>query len=137
MCPMHADVYVIASLRGVKRHFSKAVRKNKRFEKTLSRSTFLRSLRHFLARAAMLSAALGALLYAGDSTVFHLRAASNRNPYGSVMVTHYYAVLQKNGKTAFLFDPPAPQACVSALFPHAGLDPCWYLSRHPEQRTDI
>jgi hypothetical protein len=26
---------------------------------------------------------------------------------------------------------------VHALFPHAGALPCWYLSRHPEQRTDI
>jgi hypothetical protein len=97
----------------------------------------LRSLKHFLARGALLIAGLAVLLYAGDYMVFHFRAASNRTPYSSVMVTHYYAVLQKNGKTAFLFDPPAPQACVSALFPHAGLDPCWYLSRHPEQRTDI
>jgi len=45
--------------------------------------------------------------------------------------------LQKNGKTQFIFDPPAPETCVHALFPHAGMQPCWYLSRHPEQRTNI
>jgi hypothetical protein len=52
-------------------------------------------------------------------------------------VSHYYAVKQKNGKTQFIFDPPAAENCVHALFPHAGCDPCWYLTRHPEQRTDI
>jgi hypothetical protein len=77
------------------------------------------------------------LAFGLDYGVFRIRAASNLNAYGSVMVNHYYAVLQKNGKTQFIFDPPAPQTCVNAMFPHQGLLPCWYLSRHPEQRTDI
>jgi len=88
---------------------------------------------------ATLLGLLGAviLIYGVDFTVFRIRAALNRNAYGSVTVTHYYAVLQKNGKTQFIFDPPAPEACVNALFPHLGSPPCWYLTRHPEQRTDI
>ena len=77
------------------------------------------------------------LAYGLDYAVFRVRAAINRNAYGSVTVNHYYAVLQKNGKTQFIFDPPQAQTCVHALFPHAGWLPCWYLSRHPEQRTDI
>jgi hypothetical protein len=87
--------------------------------------------------AAVLTVMLAALVYAGDYAVFRLRVARNWNPYGSVTVTHYYAVLQKNGKTQFIFDPPQPWSCVHSLFPHAGSLPCWYLSRHPEQRTDI
>jgi hypothetical protein len=77
------------------------------------------------------------LLFCADFLLFRLRVATNRNPYGSVVVSHYYAVLQKNGKTQFIFDPPAPENCVNAFFPHSGMKPCWYLSRHPEQRTDI
>lgn len=72
-----------------------------------------------------------------DYAVFRVRVAMKWNAYGSVVVNHYYAVLQKSGKTEFIFDPPAPWTCVHALFPHAGWQPCWYLSRHPEQRTDI
>jgi len=83
----------------------------------------------------LLGAAL--LTFAVDFGVFRLRVASNRNPYGSVIVSHYYAVQQKNGKTQFIFEPPAPYPCVNALYPHAGLPPCWYLQRHPEQRTNI
>lgn len=78
-----------------------------------------------------------ALAYGVDYGLFRIRVATNRNAYGSVTVNHYYAVLQKNGKTQFIFDPPAAETCVNALFPHEGLLPCWYLSRHPDQRTDI
>jgi hypothetical protein len=77
------------------------------------------------------------LAYGVDFAVYRIRVATNRSPYGSVMVTNYYAILQKNGKTQFIFEPPQPETCVNALFPHSGMRPCWYLSRHPEQRTDI
>lgn len=77
------------------------------------------------------------LVFASDYAVFQFRVATNRNAYGSVTVQHYYAVLQKNGKTEFLFDGPQPWTCVNALFPHQGSLPCWYLSQHPEQRTNI
>jgi hypothetical protein len=99
------------------------------------------NLRETLRRTflAVLLSVLGAaiLAFGADFAVFRMRVATNRNPYGSVVVSHYYAVVQKNGKTQFIFDPPQPQSCVHALFPHAGQQPCWYLSRHPEQRTDI
>ena len=72
-----------------------------------------------------------------DFALFRVRVATNRNAYGSVTVSHYYAVLQKNGKTQFIFEPPGPESCVHALFPHSDALPCWYLSRHPERRTDI
>lgn len=77
------------------------------------------------------------LTYGVDLGLFRLRVATNRDPYGSVVVSRYYAVLQKNGKTQFIFDPPGPETCVNALFPHSGMQPCWYLSRYPEQRTNI
>jgi hypothetical protein len=79
----------------------------------------------------------GLLAFAVDFALFRMRVSGNRNPYGSVWVSHSYAVLQKNGKTEFIFDPPQPESCVHALFPHSGMQPCWYLSRHPERRTNI
>jgi hypothetical protein len=78
-----------------------------------------------------------ALTFLVDYGIFRFRAATNRGAFGSVTVRHYYAVLQKSGKTTFMFDPPQPWTCVNALFPHGGYLPCWYLARHPEQRTDI
>jgi hypothetical protein len=88
--------------------------------------------------AGFLSAlALTAFSYAVDYVVFRDRVAANRRPYGQVTVSSYDAVLQKNGKTEFLFYTPEAQTCVNALFPRAGYVPCWYLQRHSEQRTNI
>lgn len=77
------------------------------------------------------------LAFLVDYSVFRLRAFTGRQAYGSVVVRRYYAVLQKNGKTVFIFNPPEPWTCVNSLFPHGGYQPCWYLAQHPEQRTDI
>ena len=55
------------------------------------------------------------------------------NPFGSVIVSRYYVIPKKNGKTEFLFQAPELQKCVHSLFPHQGYPPCWYLSRRPEQ----
>jgi hypothetical protein len=84
---------------------------------------------------ALAGAAL--LTFGLDFAVLRLREATNRNAYGSVVVNHYTAVLQKDGKTTMTFDPPQPWTCVNSLFPHQGYLPCWYLSKHTDQRTDI
>lgn len=94
-------------------------------------------LRRMFLGTVLAALALLALAFVADYAVFRVRVAINRSPYDTVTVTHYYAVQQKNGKTAFLFDPPGEETCVNALFPHEGSSPCWYLKRHPEQRTDI
>jgi hypothetical protein len=80
---------------------------------------------------------VSALVYGLDYAIFRIRAVTRHDAYGSVIVNHYTAVLQKNGKTTLTFDPPQPWTCVNALFPHQGWLPCWYLTRHPDQRTDI
>jgi hypothetical protein len=105
-------------------------------------STALRDrIKRFLKRliAIGLSSAMGLILlaYAVDYGVFRYRVAANRQPLGQITVTRYDAVLQKNGKTEFIFNPPEAQTCVNALFPRAGYAPCWYLQRHTEQRTNI
>jgi hypothetical protein len=77
------------------------------------------------------------IAYVADYCVFRYRLSANRQPFGSVTVEHYDAVAHKDGKAELIFDPPVQQTCVNAVFPHAGNPPCWYLSRHAEQRTDI
>lgn len=98
-------------------------------------------IKHLLKRvtAVGISSALGvtALAYTVDYLVFRHRVATNRQPFGQVTVTTYDAVLQKSGKTQFIFNPPETQTCANALFPREGFPPCWYLQRHSEQRTDI
>jgi hypothetical protein len=71
----------------------------------------------------------GAILYVADYA--SVRLAPDR--FGSVVVTRYYVIPKKNGKTEFVFQPAQLQQCVHSLFAHEGYLPCWYLSRHPEQ----
>ena len=94
-------------------------------------------IRRFVLAVLFSVVAASVVAFSLDFIVFRIRVAANKNPYGSVTVNHYYAVLMKNGKTQFIFDPPAPETCVHALFPHSGSMPCWYLTRHPDRRTDI
>jgi len=96
----------------------------------------VRLRRSFFATILALAAAV-ALAFVVDFLIFRIRVAANWNPYGSVTVDHYYAVAQKSGKTEFMFDPPQAQPCSHSLFPQSGYQPCWYLSRHPEQRTNV
>lgn len=99
------------------------------------------SIKHSLKRIVVIgfSSLLGITLlaYAIDYAVFRYRLVTNRQPFGQITVTTYDAVAQKNGKTEFLFNPPEPQTCANAIFPRAGYQPCWYLQRHTEQRTNI
>ena len=103
----------------------------------ISASDLKRRLRRIFVTSILAVVGAVALTYGGDYLVLRVRAATNRNAYGTVTVNHYTAVLQKNGKTTLTFDPPQPWTCVNSLFPHQGWLPCWYLSRHPDQRTDI
>jgi hypothetical protein len=98
-------------------------------------------IRHFLKRliAGIFLSVLGlaAAAYAVDYAVFRYRVAEDRQPFGQITVSRYYAIEQKSGKTQFIFQPPEAQSCVHSLFPRASFVPCWYLQRHTEQRTDI
>jgi len=94
-------------------------------------------LKRILGIAVLALAALAVAVYVLDYAVFRIRVAANWNPYGSVTVEPYDAVAQKSGKTEFIFQDPQPQTCIHALLPHSGYTPCWYLTRHPEPRTDI
>jgi hypothetical protein len=103
----------------------------------IPKNTLSSRLRSGLLATVLVLASLAVLAYGIDYLVFRYRVASNGHPFGFVTVQSYYAVGQKNGKTEYLFDPPQPQTCIHSLFSHAGYAPCWYLSRHSEQRTDI
>ena len=89
--------------------------------------------------AALSLAALGLLAilaYAGDYAVYRISIGRN-TAYGSVTVSQYYAIQEKNGRTEYVFGSTQDQTCVNSLFSHQGLRPCWYLRRHPEQQVQI
>ena len=73
------------------------------------------------------------LLYGGDYSIFRLR----HSPTGTVTVRRYLAIQEKANRVEYVFNGEQNQTCVQSLFPHMGSTPCWYLSRHTEQRVDI
>jgi len=72
------------------------------------------------------------LLYVGDLAALRFR----HDPFGTITVQRYDAIPEKNGKVEFQVEPPVAQSCVHSFFPHQGYPPCWYLSRHTEQRIN-
>ncbi|MGZ4817015.1 MAG: hypothetical protein ACXVZR_15015 [Terriglobales bacterium] len=73
-----------------------------------------------------------AIIYAADALLLRFR----REPYGAVTIQRYYALHKDRQKTNYMFAEPEAQTCVHSLLPHSGHPPCWYLSRHAEQRID-
>ena len=73
------------------------------------------------------------LIYAGDYVFLRLRPGK----FGTVMVQSHYEIHEKNDKTEYDYNPPAPATCVNSLFPHLGYQPCWYLRRHRNQATNF
>lgn len=82
-------------------------------------------------------ALLLAVVYAGDWLALRYRLGAGQDAYGSVTVRRYYALHKSRDKINFMFADPQDQTCVRSLFPHADYTPCWYLSRHTEQRVDF
>jgi hypothetical protein len=75
-------------------------------------------------------------VYAVDYASLRIRIWQHRNPFGTVEVQPYYAIAEKNNKTQFISADPLTVTCVHSLFPHFGSNPCWYVSRHTDQRID-
>jgi hypothetical protein len=80
---------------------------------------------------------LAAMVYGGDYVTVRYRIPRSRSPFATVTVQRSYAVTKKNGEPDFYFDPPQEKTCVRSLFPHLGYVPCWYLSRHRNQQTNM
>jgi hypothetical protein len=59
------------------------------------------------------------------------------DPFVQVTVHRFYALHKSREKMSVINTEPVEQTCVSALFPHLGYTPCWYLARHTEQRVDF
>lgn len=59
------------------------------------------------------------------------------DPFGQVTVHRFYALHKSREKMSLINTNPVDETCVSAVFPHLGYTPCWYLRGHNEQRVDF
>lgn len=85
--------------------------------------------------AGMAAAAL--IAYTADYAVLGYRILRKLSPYDTVTVRYYYQVAEKGNRTEFAFASAEPQNCVNSLFPHQGLEPCWYVRRHADRPIKI
>jgi hypothetical protein len=70
---------------------------------------------------------IAAAIYVGDCAGFYLRG----KPADQVTVSRYLSAPLKGHKTELYFEGTQPMPCARALFPQAGMNPCWYVRRHP------
>lgn len=100
-------------------------------------STLLLQWRRILLYGLAVLVLLAGLLYLGDYVSIRYRIPPNRAQFGSVTVIRLYVIHEKNSKLEYQLAPSEDETCVYSLFPHMGYPPCWYLSRHSEQRIEI
>ena len=77
------------------------------------------------------------IVYTGDFALLRYRILRKLAPYDTVTVRYYYQVQEKNNRTEYAFASAQPQNCVKSLFPHQGLEPCWYTRRHSDRPIKI
>ena len=88
-------------------------------------------------RILIVAFALMVALYVGDDLSVRYRIPKSRQPFGTVTIRRFDAISEKNNKTEYMYEDPVAVTCVRSLFPHLGYSPCWYLSRHAEQRINF
>jgi hypothetical protein len=84
-------------------------------------------LGRFLFRVLLALAAASVAAYAGDSIAFLVRGS----PQSKVTVGRYMGIPLKGNKEEYDYLGSVQAPCVVSLFPHGGVDPCWYLRRDP------
>ena len=77
------------------------------------------------------------LTFIGDYAVLRYRMATNKSATDQVTIKPYFAIQMKNKDTEFEFQAPYVETCANSLFPHMGMQPCWYEKKHTERRTDV
>jgi hypothetical protein len=92
-------------------------------------------MRRIVRLAVGLVVALG-LLYAADAAGVFLRTTDHRLPTRDVQIHVMLAVPQKNNRVEFIPGGTEIEPCLSSLFPHSGLAPCWYVERHTKREVD-
>jgi hypothetical protein len=73
------------------------------------------------------------LSYIGDWSIFRLRGS----PQSTVTIYHFQTVPLKGNKEEYDYLGSEDVPCSMSVFPQAGLNPCWYLRRNPNQKTTL
>jgi len=75
--------------------------------------------------------------YAAEDVQLRLKVNAGAQVFGSVEIQPYYAIRKKNGKVEYAATDPSTAKCVNSVFPHFGLNPCWYVRQHRHPIVEI
>lgn len=80
-------------------------------------------------RIALGSLVAAAVLYLGDWGVWRVRVAGGGG-VGRVTVSRFVVAPLKGGREEYYGDGSGAVECSRSLFPQAGREACWWLTRH-------
>jgi len=95
------------------------------------------SFKRIASYAVLASLAALALIYVGDYAILRYRMATHGHATDQVTIKPYFAIQLKNKNTEFEFQDSYVETCANSLFPHMGMQPCWYEKKHTEKRTNV
>ncbi len=93
----------------------------------------MRRLGRWLLRIVIALAAVTLVAFLIDFAIYKLRGS----PHSTVTVNQFLSVPLKGQKTEYDYLGSVDMPCAIALFPQGGMQPCWYLRRHPNQWDNV
>jgi hypothetical protein len=84
-----------------------------------------------LGRAVMGLMIAAIVVYLADWAAFAVRARAG-NGYDTVQVQQFLSTALKGDKQEYDYLGTAQVSCAKALFPHGGVNPCWWQRRHTQ-----
>jgi hypothetical protein len=91
----------------------------------------MRTLKKVLVFALLTAAAGAGIAYGLDDIWARYRG----KPVSAIKIDRYYADRNKWNEVEYSVGTPEIETCIQSLFPHFGLNPCWYLMRHTTQQV--
>jgi hypothetical protein len=85
----------------------------------------------WLGRFVLAMMVVAIVTYAADWLIFAVRAQGG-NGYDSVQVQQFLSTALKGDKQEYDYLGTAQIQCAKALFPHGGVNPCWWQRRHTQ-----
>ncbi len=90
------------------------------------------NIRTIVMRLLLTAAAAVVVCYLADMAWFYARLHSG-TATSKVHRTRMLAIPHKDGKVEFQIDSNQPEEdlpCARSLFPHGGMNACWYVTKH-------
>ncbi len=99
-------------------------------------------LRRLIKRFLLAAFAAMVVAYVGDYLYFRFRMLHPKiaDPLETFTAPRLYAIAEKGGKVDYELDAQNPEQtlrCLHAIFPHAGVLPCWYLKPKSQQPIPV